>query len=339
MPGIKTIYARDGTAIADIDAAVTRSSLLNEIGEAVFLIPVDNAKCREDVLRYGNYLYVQNDTLADWVGMIDTPRSWKNGYVECHAFDPMFLLQYRLAPLNATITGTPGEKFTQLIAYANAKEDTLLRVGYVSAEGVSGDKVLTDTIYTELKNLAAETNHEWICTPSINTDGTLSIIVDWFAAGGNATDLELAQGYNIQYGDTPLEEAGELVNSVEGVSTVESEDGSTQIVTSYMQAAPYGLREVRVSFDGVTNSDTLLKNCTEMVKAKVEATFGAPITAVNIGNTFRYIRLRNVVTYKYTNVGFSASGLGYAQQVRIAGYLFNEATGTCEIYTDRILNT
>jgi len=335
MPGLKTIYTPDGYAVADIKAAVTRSSLLNEVGEAVFAIPTSSVKCREDVLRFGNFLYCKNDSLADWVGVIDTPRTWKSGYVEVHAFEVPFLLQYRLPLLNQIVSGTPGERFTALITSANSKTDTLLRAGTVSTAGVTGTEVLTDTIYSQLKSLSTIHGFDWICSPVIDASGRLSITIDWMQKGGVETDLELSQGHNIMYGDTPLEEAGELINFVEGTSTIEGET-SAQIVASYGENAPFGLREKRVAFDGITEITTLQYNCTQQVKAGINPTYGTPLTAINIGSTFRNIRLRNIARYRYNNVGFTGGGLGFTGNVRIEGYMFNEAVGTCELFTGQV---
>lgn len=336
MAGLKTIYSKDGNAMTDISAAITRSSLLNEIGEAVFYIPTDSPKCRAEYLNYGNFLYIQNDTLPDWVGMIDTPRLWHNGYVECHAYEVPYLLQYRLPLLNQVVEGTPGQKITAIINAANARVDTLLRVGSVYSGGIDSTEVLADTCYTEMKNISTRNSCEWLCTPNVDASGRLTVIIDILESGATPSDLELLQGYNIMYGETPLEESGELINSAEGVATIEGETESSQITAQYYETASYGLREARVTFDGVTNVDTLLKNCTALVKEKISPSFGAPITAVNVGNTFSNIKLRNAAKYKYSNVGFTGGGLGTEMNIKINGYLFNEAVGTCELYTGKI---
>lgn len=337
MPGLKTIYDRNGTALTDIRTAVTRSSLLNDIGEAVFSIPTSSVKCKEEYLRFGNYLYCENDELPDWVGIIDTPRTWKNGYVECHAFEVPFILQYRMPILNSTLSGAPGDRFRQLIDYANSKGDTLLRVGYVGAGGNDGSETLSDTTYAHLKSLAATFGFDWICTPVLSVDGRLTVTIDWLPTGSNPTDLELSQGHNILYGDMPLEESGELLNSVEGVSEVQIEEGTTsQLTATYSELSSVGLRESRVSFSNITEITTLTDNCMAIVKKQILPAYGTPLTVVNKGSTFSNIALRNIARYRYNNVGFTGSGLGMSQDVRIEGWLFNEAIGTVELFTGQV---
>ena len=153
MPGLKTIYGRDGIPIADVRAAVIRSWLLNDIGEAIFSIATSSIKCRREVLGYGNYIVVQNDFLPDWVGIIDTPRTWHNGYVEVRAFEVPLILKYRLTPLNLTISGDAGSKVEQLISIANAKAETLIRPGSIYKNGIVSDEVLTGSVYDQIKKI------------------------------------------------------------------------------------------------------------------------------------------------------------------------------------------
>ena len=337
MPGLKTIYSKDGTPITDIKASVIRSSLLNEVGEAVFFMSTASTKSRREVLEYGNFLYIQNDSLPDWVGVIDTPRVWHHGYVEVHAFEPQFLLAYRLAPLNGIIEGTPGEKFTDLLAVANGREDTLIRAGNVFTGGISSQETMTGSVGEHIKKIRENAKHDWILTPNIDAAGRLTIIMDWLEKAGVLTDLELSQGQNILYGDTPLEESGELINSIQAVSDV---TGGTQTVTTYQDdtaRSTNGLREVRQSLSGTSEVTALTSNTKQIIDLQKSASLSTPLTAVNVGSTFANIRIGNIVKYKYTDVGFDGDVLGMSQFVRIEGYRFDESNGTCELFTGKVV--
>lgn len=335
MPGLKTVYGRDGTPITDIKAAVVRSSLLNEIGEAIFYVATDSVKCRREVLEFGNYLYIQHGSLPDWVGIIDTPRIWHNGYVEVHAFEVPYILQYRLTPLNTILQGTPGDIFTQLIDIANGEEDTLIRAGNVFMGGVSTPETMTDSVFVHIKKIRENNKLDWICAPSIDLSGRLTIVMDWLEKAGVNTDLELAQGYNILYGDTPLEESGELITSIEALSG----NQDAQIIELYEDAETrrtIGLRKIRQSFSGTTETAGLISNAQKFVDENKNPTIATPLTVVDVGSTYLNIRLGNTAKYKYTNVGFSDSGLGTSSLVRIEGYRFDETVGTCELFTGRV---
>lgn len=336
MPGLKTIYSRDGTPLTDIRASVVRSSLLNGIGEAIFYIDTSNVKCTDEYLKWGNYLYIQHNSLADWVGILDTPRPWHHGAVEIHAFEVPFILQYRPSPLNITIEGTPGQKFQQLLYIANNQEDTLIRVGNVSLGGVSSNETISDTVYSHIKKVQESAKHDWICTPNIDAYGRLTINMDWMERAGVMTDLELAQGYNIMHGDTPLEEGGELVNSIEAVSGLDA--GSISITyTDEVSRHNNGLRAIRQVFSGITDQSALLTAGREFIEKKKTAEIATPLTVVDVGETFANIRLGNVVRYKYTSVGFAAGGLGNSMFVRVEGYRFDESAGSCELFTGKII--
>jgi hypothetical protein len=96
------------------------------------------------------------------------------------------------------------------------------------------------------------------------------------------------------------------------------------------------LREFRNTFSGTTETTALQANAKAMVGRKKSADIATPLTVVNVGSTFANIRLGNIVKYKYTNVGFDDSGLGNSQFVRIEGFRFDEALGTCELFTGKV---
>ena len=333
MTGLKTVYSKDGTPITDLKVSVVSSSLLNAIGEAVFYVAKSSPKCRNEVLKWGNYIVVQRSgDLDDWVGVLDTPRPWHNGYVEVHAFDPVYLLDYRPAPLNATISGTAGEKFEKLLAIANGQEDTLIRAGEIFYGGGTSDEIVNDSVYAHLKKIRENAGHDWICTPEVGDQGRLTITMDWLEKAGVETDLELSQGHNIVSGDSPLEESGQIINAVEAVSSLDAGG----LVTTYVDEiarAENGLRKVRKVFNGIASLDALLAAAKTFVDAQKAASVSTPLTAVNVGRTFANIRRGNMASYRYSKDGFNGDGLGQSAPLRISGYRFNESDGTCEIFS------
>jgi hypothetical protein len=337
MGGLKTVYGRDGTPIADIRTAVIRSSLLNDVGEAIFSISTFSNKCRRELLEYGNFLLVQHDQMPDWVGMIDTPRTWRSGLVEVHAYEAMSLLNYRLSPVNTMITGLPSELVNQLVDLANSNEDTLIRMGRMTESGVSASEMLTDTVLSHIKGISKNYGHDWICTPAVDSSGRLTISMDWLERAGIVTDLELSQGRNILYGDTPLEESGEILNYIHAMSNQQSESPTSIIEEDSASRSQFGLRAARKEY--ITNQDdgALPGFAQALIRRQRTPDIATPLTVVNVGNTFKNIRLGNVVKYKYTNVGFDGDGLGNSDYVRIMGYRFDEARGTVELFTGKVL--
>ncbi len=331
MAGIKTLFSKSGTPLTDLRASVSRSSILNSFGDAVFNVVTTSSKCKREFLDYGNFIVVQHFSLPPWVGVIDTPRVWHSGYVEVHAYEPLFLLQYRFAPAGTTLTGTPGAKVVALLNYANQQGDTLIRAGNIALSGVSFDEVVSDDIAAQMLKIAKEHDMYLLFKPVIGSNGSLTIVMDFVDSVGFVTPVELKQGKNLQFGDIPFEESGELVNLIEGMT-----DGSDVVASySYTEPASYGVRAKRIVYNGVIDSglpDIVIKD----VKNSKEPVFSTPLTVLDVGITFANVGLGNIMAYKYSSVGFDGNSLGVSKQIRIEGYRFNEQAGTCELMTRKV---
>ena len=334
MAGLKTIFSRNGTPLTDFRASASRSSLLNNIGEAVFSIATNSVKCKREYLEYGNYVLFRHGALGDWVGVIDTPRIWRNGYVEVHAYEVPFLLQYRIPPLNDVVDGSPGDRFEQLLRIANEQADTLLRPRSVAKTGAVTSEKVSESIYTHMRKISEANNYDWVCSPIIDGNGLLTVAIDWLERAGLVTDLELTQGKNILYGDTPLEESGELVSYAEAVSDPQNEDGS--LSSSYSVDTGYGFRAVRTVYSGAQELAALDSYAKEVVQKNSSPSLSTPLTVVDFGSTFENIRLGNVVKYRYSNVGFTEAGLGTTNYLRVMGFRFDERLGTLELFTGKV---
>lgn len=332
MPGLKTIHSKDGSPLTDIRASVQRSWLLKDIGQAVFSVAINSPKCLLEYLEYGNLLYIQHDTLPDWVGIIDTPRVWRNGYVEVYAYEPAMLLKYRYPPISYKFTGTPTEKFQMLIDAANTQSDTLMRVENNTVAGDATEEEYSASVYDHIKDLCAKYDAEWMTYPVITENRKLGIGIDFVPRVGVQTDMELAQGRNILYGDAPFEESGELINAIEAMT--ENSDAQITVVSQSVDA-PYGLRALRQSFAGV-GSDSLPAIAQNYLAKSKDPTIAAPMTVVDRGGLYSNLSIGNTMKYSYGKVGFSDGGLGVSRKVRIAGFRFNETNGTCELFTENI---
>ncbi|MBI3165168.1 MAG: hypothetical protein HYZ24_10835 [Chloroflexi bacterium] len=329
--GLKTIYDRNGAPLTDIRARCTRSSLLNDYGQATFEIGYDDPKYRLEYLEYGNYILIRHRNLPPWLGMIDTPRSRKRGYVQVTAYEVNLLLEYRFAPLNTVIEGTPGSKAVELLRLANAQEGTIIRPGAIFSGGVSTDQKANDSVLSHLRSLAKENGHDWTITPKEDVTGKVYAELNWLEKAGESTQLVLAQGINLTYGEVALEETGELINHVEAVVDV---DASTEIGTQsqfYFEDTSYGKRAVREVLNGSIDSAGLLTMAEQKVKANKKPQLSTPLGVADVNGEFSEIRLGNVATYKFPKVEFpDEMNLG-VRSLRIIGYRFDERTNICEL--------
>lgn len=337
MPGLKTIYSNAGIPLTDIRASVLRSWMLHNIGDGIFYIATDDPKCDPDYLAKGNFIVVENDKLPAWVGVIDAPFVWHNGYIEVHAYEPAFLLQYRFPPLGAIITGSSGDRFKQLLDFANSQGDTLIKAGNVSDAGeIAGEENLgssAESIFSIISNLRTNNAMEWVTYPTFTDGGILEIMMDWIPRVGHDTGTELVQGSNLMYGDTPLEESGERINYAEAVC-VQADGGVISGV--YYEPQPYGIRAVRLTFTDVSDQAQLSAYARAYVEEKKKAYISTPLTAVDVGNTFNDIRLGNTLTHR-SKVGFNLDKVGILHQIRLLGFRYDESQKTCELYTSEVL--
>lgn len=333
MPGRKTIYSRHGYPLTDIRASVVRSWLLKDIGQASFSVITDSPKCRLEYLEYGNYVVFQHDKLPAWVGMIDPPRSWGNGYVTVNAYEPAILLKYRYPAVNLKFTGTPGEKLAMLINAANEFEDTLIEIGENISGGEATDEEFSDSVYAHINDLCGRYAIDWKTYPVIGSDRKLKIKMDFRSTVGVDTGVELTQGRHIMYGDTPLEESGELINSFQALLSTNDNQNTYAEFTSPM---PYGLRMGRSSYSGELDSADLLAIAQSMVSKSKDPVISAPLTVVDSGNVFYHLDIGNRMKYSFRKVGFGNAGVGTSRNIRIAGMRFDESIGTCELFTENV---
>ena len=103
------VFDRNGSPIGEINALYTCSWLLNAPGKLSFTLSVNDPKCREDFLRFGNLVLVLHDDLPAWGGVIDTPREWGDGNVRINAWGGEKLLDFRRGPVGRLLTGSGGD--------------------------------------------------------------------------------------------------------------------------------------------------------------------------------------------------------------------------------------
>lgn len=331
--GLKTIYDPDGNPLTDIRARAETSSLVNDIGEAVFSVPYDDIKCKEQYLRFGNLVLFQYDDLPSWVGVIDLPRTWKRGQVEIHAYEMSLLLKYRFAPLNTTLQGTPGTKSAQLIEIANQQAPTNIQVASgIFTGGISSDSKVNSSVYSHISSFANDNGYQWAMKPVIGANGRMYIEFDFQEKIGASTQLVLAQGVNVLYGETPLDETGELINHVEAVVDLDNTTEAGVLSSEYFEETYYRKRAVRVVSDGSADTSGLLSIAQQLVFEKKNPSLSAPLGVTNVNSAFANIALGNTITYKFPTVGFdNPSVLGKTKVVRITGYRYSEFTGICEL--------
>lgn len=329
------IFDRQGKHRAEFRANVQRSWVIGAEGRAAFtLSSLDTRNVDIDVINPGNWLYVQNSSLQDWIGVIDFPREWAARKVTVHAYTPERLLRWRRGPIQQVLNGPAGAIFEQYIAWVNQAEPTILQPGNIWKDG----RTQTDTVNpvkldTKLRALYVSSGQEYTWRADTDQFGRLIVYADWVQRLGTNTNLLLQEGKgggNIEATAQPMIESEPVENDILGYG-----DGLTWLTKPTTQKRDidsihkYGLREGTKEFRGVTVPATL-SDKTQSVLDNISNplhTFDVVGLDKNGALVFPWLRQGNRVNLRMQSVGFVNGGIGVDTSCRILGMGFNPADG------------
>jgi len=282
----------------------------------------------EKVLQFGNYLLVENSRLPAWVGIIDTPRAWDSLTVEVNAYTLERMFLYRRGPLEQKLTGSAGGIFEQLVNYINGQQQTLLQVGSIYNSAQREETLNPNTLDENLQQLQERSGEEYTFEPVI-TKGLLTIKADWQAKAGVITPLVLTSARSGGNVEVPsMTEDDEIVNDLLGYGDAPTWPSKpVKYTADTATIEKYGLRQNSENWRGVSHPATLEANNLEYLTKKKQPRKIFEITALNVGETFDYIRLGNKARLILQSLGFANSGVGTDTTVRILGMSYSPQLG------------
>lgn len=325
------IFNRFGEELASFMANVSRSWAIGKEGRAEFVYPVIKTNLvNERVLQFGNFLLIENSALSSWVGVIDTPRSWTSKNVTVSAYSPERLFKYRRGSQSGEelIRGSAGTIFKEMVRRINDREKTIMVTGNVFFGGAQREETLTPaTMDVNLRQLQERSQEEYSFTPTI-VNSKLVILANWYQQIGVETPLTLAQATNGgNLGESTMKEDEDIVNSIfgfgEGMTWATKPTALTRDALSIWK---YGLREDREGWRGVVNISTIEQNNLDMIKMTKQPKKIFQLTALNVGDTFRYLRLGNRIKILLEGMGFSEAGNDTLVSTRILGMSYSPVT-------------
>lgn len=334
MPtGRITIYNNGGVPLTDIRASVIRSWVLNGIGQAEFEIAYTDTKCRRAYLEFGNLIKIEHTHLPDWVGVIDTPRQWREGKVLIRAYEMGKLLMWRISPASLKITGTAGDLVTQLLQIANEQGDTTLRIGDVYGGGGNREETLGDTIFTHLDGIQKRTGFEWTITPD-SDGGSLTCNLNWhYKTGINVPSPELTEK-NTEKNSYTFSEEGDIVNDLTGYGdALTPTTRLTAFAADQTSIGQYGRRQAKKVYYGNRVQSTLDANVEADLVQKKDPIKVFQATVLNVNSVFNTLRLGNRINTNILGFGFTDDGKGYQSQVRILGMRYSDFSDKVELLT------
>lgn len=333
------IYNRDlTTAAAEVQASVERSWVLNEYGKAQFTLATSEAACNREVLRFGNYVAIEHDRLPTWCGVLYPPRTWGKGQVQATAYSMEFVLKYRRGPTQRVLSGTAGSIFEQMLALANQTADTFIRAGEVYGGGKTRQETVNLTkLYDEIRRVAKRAGNDWNVTAEIDELGRLAFSGNWYEQAGTELDWALHEGVNLEFGDQPLNEQGEIINDFVGFGPGASWEskGSYRAFDSESMAE-FGVWQSAGALEAATPAN-IQQGAESKVRQNAYPRNTYQCTALDVGDTFYNLRVGNVVGLRYFTVGFQpASGVGVEARVRVLGMAYSDARNTVELVVDEV---
>ena len=324
------IFNRSGLELASFRADVNRSWAIGYEGRASFNYASRKTEIvNESVLQFGNYLLIENSRLPAWVGIIDTPRGWDSQTVEVNAYTLERMFKYRRGALERKLTGSAGNIFAEFINVINTAEPTILQAGNIWAGGDRREETINpNTLERNLQQIQERSKEEYDFTPIIQ-NGKLVILANWYSKLGNSVSCNLysaSKGGNIEM--ATMSEDDEIINNLLGYGDgMAWSSRPVRIMSDTASITAYGLRQSSSNWNGVSSPATLDANNLELVTQKRNPRRIYQLTALNIGDTFDYIKLGNTLPLIMDNLGFVKSVRGTVTNVRIMGMSYNPQAG------------
>lgn len=325
------IFSRSGIGLCDPRVTAERSWFINDVGEGNFDIVTNDRNCREDYLRFGNWVLIENDKLESWVGMIDVPMEWHKRYVTVRLFSAERFFIYRDVPKHISLSGKSGNIFNSIINIANYAEQTIISAGDIwtggadlPQENLSGDHLLD-----YIRKLAKRGNAEFEFVP-VTTNGILSIKANWQQRLGKETNFPLEESYNLADDASTLRIQGKIQNQLWGYGSGAGQfDRPVATVTDLESASKYGLREGTKSFSDYQSAGSIQNSLRGEVNRTKDPTYTYKLSALDVGSTFNNIRRGNSYPLRLWSIAF-----GVKTRTRIAGIYYSPFRGRAELRAD-----
>lgn len=329
------IFSRYGIGLCDLRVSAERNWGVKGEGEAEFDIVYTDAACREDWLRFGNWLLIENNKLPPWVGMIDVPREWKRRAAHVHAYSPEKIFQYRNVPRKVRFNGKSGVIFRQILSLVNLAERTVIEEGEIWEKGpdLKDESLSGDNLLDYLTSLTERANAEFWFTPTIQ-DGKLAVLANWCHKIGHEYQFPLEEGYNVADEDNCLRVQNEFTNEVWGYG---NSGGPVKRASVYMRnedsVHTYGLRQGSKVYSDYENVGPVLNALKGEINSLSVPHNVFKLSALDVGDTFFNLRLGFTYPVRTWSVGF-----GLNTKARVIGMYYDPLRGKVDLTFEEVFD-
>jgi len=325
------IFSRDGKQLTEFNHSVTRSWAIGAEGVAGCELPTGKAYSSEEFIQFGNWLLVENSMLPDWVGVIDVPRDWSANTVSIYAYTAERVLTWHSGPEEEKVSASAGGIFARIIEYVNEEGQTIVAPGRIWRGGQQREETLNpNTLDVDLKRIYERSGEEYLFTPEVDDNNRLAVLGNWLKRLGDETEYYLTHGSggNLELLEEALVEDGPIVNDVtaygEGATWAEKARGHAR---NQYSVNKYGLRQFILKDKKTTDTETLRRYAETYVREHSSPIRRLSASALNVGNTFNFIKLGNVVSLVLKNSGYHGGKTGTETRARIIGMAYDPDQG------------
>jgi len=341
------IFNRWGEADTILENIPTtpRSWVLNGYGRCEFSISMDDPKCQEQLLQFGNLILVEHvptqtrdegagdpdapvGQLPPWAGIILPPRNWSDKVVHITAYSAEAILAYRALPF-MEVRGMPHGVFNSIISIVNRNNPPVLfQLGQVDTITtlIYQDKFTTNA-FDHIKKMSEFCTMDWGITSRLEPSSlALTLIANLTNRKTIPAPIKLTPD-NTETLDPILSEQGTIMNRIYAYTQANtSADRVMQQIDMQTSIDKFGPFEVNKVYTGVTDPAVLA--AAAQSRTAGENGFPKPIfkrVALNVGSTFDYLRVGNVLWVEEPRAGFNPSGgFGFHSVVRILSMDYND---------------
>lgn len=320
------IFNRHGASPIEFTASVSRSYTIGEQDTATFDVPTDESFFNAKNFAFGNWVLVESDISPAWVGSIGS-LVWGMREVTIEAFSPEYFLSRRIGPIEKVVEAAAGMIFSEIISQANKDEVSIVRQGNLFMSQSRQETLNPTPLSDDLRRIYERSGEEYIWRPEITDNGNLIIYGDWSEKLGIDTDFTLHEGTsggNIEATNRVLIQDAPEGNYIFGYGNGTAWTSRPYFATRDEDSVnKYGLIQKSISYYGVTNISTLEDNVKDEIIIYKNPASIYNVNALDVGNTFEYMKLGNRMNLKMEHVGFTNGNIGTDVRVRVVGMYFD----------------
>ncbi len=329
--------------LAELVCRTQRSWVLNQpnepFGTATAWLSVNDPNLGDDLLRFGNILYIHDGILPDWAGVVGEPQTFDQSEVAIGATAAEVLFDDRRAEDARALDGTPGAIFRDIVRAANRPAPLGISEGDVLE---AGSTVVmrpgARSLLSLLQDLQAKHGGEWGVEPSLG-DGRLPRLSAWYSAECGvdySTSVALIEGTNIKFAGSPImTRYGRVKNDALVVGSGGRAESSLRGLSSDIASiGTYGLRQLAVAenIQGQSSVDSQARQEVQMRKAplrRFEVTADKP-------DIYPYLCIGNRLGLELASVGFQDGRRGITTAVRVIGMAFDDQEGEVPLVLEEV---